>query len=248
MTQHLSILTGASRGLGLAMARQCLEAGHRVLTISRRPAELPSPAGAELEQWSADLAEPAPVAARLQAWLAAVDPGTLASATLVNNAGVISQLAPLDRISVADLSQSLRVGLEAPTLLTATFLRATAAWPLPRKLLLVSSGLGRRAMAGSASYCAAKAGLDHLARAVALEQAALPHGARIVSLAPGVIDTDMQAELRAADAAGFPDQPRFREMKAGGALTSPGDAADRVLVYLARPDFGANPVADVRDA
>ena len=58
-------------GLGLAMAQQCLEAGHRVLTISRRPAELPSPAGAELEQWSADLAEPAPVAARLQAWLAA---------------------------------------------------------------------------------------------------------------------------------------------------------------------------------
>ena len=69
------------------------------------------------------------------------------------------------------------------------------AWPLPRKLLLVSSGLGRRAMAGSASYCAAKAGLDHLARAVALEQAALPQGARIVSLAPGVIDTDMQLSL-----------------------------------------------------
>ena len=67
MTQHLIILTGASRGLGLAMARQCLEAGHRLLTISRRPAELPSPAGAELEQWSADLAEPAAVEALLAA-------------------------------------------------------------------------------------------------------------------------------------------------------------------------------------
>ena len=248
MTQHLIILTGASRGLGLAMARQCLEAGHRLLTISRRPAELPSPAGAELEQWSADLAEPAPVAARLQAWLAATDPGTLASATLVNNAGVISQLAPLDRISVADLSQSLRVGLEAPTLLTAAFLRATAAWPLPRKLLLVSSGLGRRAMAGSASYCAAKAGLDHLARAVALEQAALPHGARIVSLAPGVIDTDMQVQLRGADPALFPERERFLGLQAAGLLDSPAQAAAKVLRYLARADFGSNPVADVRDA
>jgi NAD(P)-dependent dehydrogenase (short-subunit alcohol dehydrogenase family) len=248
MTQHLTIITGASRGLGLALARQCLEAGHRVLTISRRPAELPSPAGAELEQWPADLAEPAPVAARLQAWLAAVDPGTLASATLVNNAGVISQLAPLDRISVADLSQSLRVGLEAPTLLTAAFLRATAAWPLPRKLLLVSSGLGRRAMAGSASYCAAKAGLDHLARAVALEQAVLPHGARIVSLAPGVIDTDMQVQLRGADPALFPERERFLGLQAAGLLDSPAQAAAKVLRYLARADFGSNPVADVRDA
>ncbi|MCU0924375.1 MAG: SDR family NAD(P)-dependent oxidoreductase [Burkholderiaceae bacterium] len=247
MTQHLTILTGASRGLGLAMARQCLEAGHRVLTISRRPAELSSPAGAELEQWSADLAEPASVAARLQAWLAAIDPAALASATLVNNAGVISQLAPLGSISAADLSQALRVGLEAPTLLSAAFLHATAAWPLPRKLLLVSSGLGRRAMAGSASYCAAKAGLDHLARAVALEQAALPQGARIVSLAPGVIDTDMQVQLRGADPVLFPERERFLGLQAAGQLDSPAQAAARMLRYLARADFGSSPVADVRD-
>jgi NAD(P)-dependent dehydrogenase (short-subunit alcohol dehydrogenase family) len=247
MTQHLTIITGASRGLGLAMTRQCLEAGHRVLTISRRPAELSSPAGAELEQWSADLAEPASVAARLQAWLAAIDPAALASATLVNNAGVISQLAPLGSISAADLSQALRVGLEAPTLLSAAFLHATAAWPLPRKLLLVSSGLGRRAMAGSASYCAAKAGLDHLARAVALEQAALPQGARIVSLAPGVIDTDMQVQLRGADPVLFPERERFLGLQAAGQLDSPAQAAARMLRYLARADFGSSPVADVRD-
>ncbi|MDZ7590306.1 MAG: SDR family NAD(P)-dependent oxidoreductase [Rubrivivax sp.] len=248
MTQHLTILTGASRGLGLAMARQCLEAGHRLLTISRRPAELPSPAGAELEQWSADLAEPAPVAARLQAWLATIDPAALASATLVNNAGVISQPAPLGSVSATDLSRALRVGLEAPTLLSAAFLHATAAWPLPRKLLLVSSGLGRRAMAGSASYCAAKAGLDHLARAVALEQAALPHGARIVSLAPGVIDTDMQVQLRGADPVLFPERERFLGLQAAGQLDSPAQAAAKVLRYLARADFGSSPVADVRDA
>jgi NAD(P)-dependent dehydrogenase (short-subunit alcohol dehydrogenase family) len=248
MTQHLTILTGASRGLGLAMAQQWLVPGQRLLTISRHPAELTAPAGAEIEQWSADLAEPGPVAARLQDWLAAIDAATLASATLVNNAGVISQLAPLGSVSAADLSQALRVGLEAPTLLTAAFLRATAAWPLLRKVLLVSSGLGRHAMAGSASYCAAKAGLDHLARAVALEQSALPRGARIVSLAPGVVDTDMQVQLRGADPALFPERERFLGLQAAGQLDSPAQAAAKVLRYLARADFGAHPVADVRDA
>ena len=58
----------------------------------------------------------------------------------------------------------------------------------------------------------------------------------------------MQSELRAADGAGFPDRASFVQMKGSGALTSPADAARRVLSYLARQDFGSQPVADVRDA
>jgi NAD(P)-dependent dehydrogenase (short-subunit alcohol dehydrogenase family) len=248
MTQHLTILTGASRGLGLAIARQLLQPGHRLLTMSRQPAALTAPEGAVLEQWSADLAAPALVAARLAGWLRGIDPATLASATLINNAGVISQLAPLGDVEADDLSTALRVGLEAPTLLSAAFLRGSQGWRVPRKVLLVSSGLGRRAMAGSASYCAAKAGLDHLARAVALEEAARPNGARIVSLAPGIIDTDMQVQLRSADAINFPDQAGFAQFKAAGQLSSASEAAKRVLAWLARPDFGQQAVADVRDS
>jgi NAD(P)-dependent dehydrogenase (short-subunit alcohol dehydrogenase family) len=113
--------------------------------------------------------------------------------------------------------------------------------------VLVSSGLGRRAMAGSASYCAAKAGMDHLARAVALEEAARPHGARIVSLAPGIIDTDMQVQLRTADRTRFPERDRFLGFKTAGQLDSPAVAATKLLRYLDRDDFGSNPVGDVRD-
>lgn len=245
MNTPLTLITGASRGLGLAMALQLAADGHRLLAISRRRNDA-LPAG--VEQWTMDLAEPGPVAARLEAWLAAQDPATLASVSLINNAGVVSELAPLGRIVADDLSRALRVGLEAPMLLSSAFLRATAGWALPKKILLISSGLGRFAMAGSASYCAAKAGMDHLARAVALEEAGKPDGARIVSLAPGVIDTDMQGQLRAADPALFADRSRFVGLKSEGKLDSPEQAAAKVLRYLARSDFGANPVADVRDA
>ena len=245
LTSPLTVLTGASRGLGLAMALQLSAEGHRLVTISRqRSSALP----ASVTQWTLDLADPGPAAAQLQAWLAQQDPSALASATLINNAGVVSELAPLGRVQADDLSRAVRVGLEAPMLLTAAFLHATAGWAVPRKVLLISSGLGRRAMAGSASYCAAKAGLDHLARAVALEETDRPHGARIVSLAPGVIDTDMQVQLRAADPALFADRGRFVDLKTGGQLDSPAEAAAKVLRYLARADFGSNPVGDVRDA
>ncbi|EGJ11996.1 SDR family NAD(P)-dependent oxidoreductase [Rubrivivax benzoatilyticus] len=245
MKTSLTLVTGGSRGLGLALVQQLLERGDRVLTLARRAPPLEHPA---LIAWTVDLADPAPAARRLSAWLDAQDPGVLASVTLVNNAGVISELAPLGEVGAADLSNALRVGLEAPMLLASAFLRSTAAWNVPRKLLFVSSGLGRRAMAGSASYCAAKAGMDHLARAIALEEAARPNGARVVSLAPGVIDTDMQVQLRSADPARFTDRGRFVGLHEGGMLDSPETAAAKLLRYLERADFGQQPVADVRDA
>jgi benzil reductase ((S)-benzoin forming) len=248
MKKHLSIITGASRGMGLALAEQLLAEGHQLLAISRQATPLAAPAGSSLTSWPMDLADAVPVAQRLAAWLAEQDAAQLASVTLINNAGVISKLAPLSASDESDLANALRVGLEAPMLLTAAFLRATRTWSVPRKVLLISSGLGRRAMAGSASYCAAKAGMDHLARAVALEEARDANGARIVSLAPGVIETDMQVQLRGADAALFPDRKNFVAMKEEGRLDSPAVAAGKLINFLARADFGNHPVADVRDA
>ena len=239
MKQHLVIVTGASRGLGLAIAEQLLaRPDARLLTIARRPnAAL---ASERLEQWTQDLAQPLDVSARLDRWLRSLDGASFDRATLINNAGVASPPGPLDAAEAADLSNALRVGLEAPLLLTATFLRATRGWRAERKVLNVSSGLGRRAMAGTAAYCAAKAGMDHFSRAAALE------GAAIVSLAPGIIDTDMQAQLRGSDPAAFPDRERFVQLKTSGALDSPAQGAAKLLAYLDRADFGAEPVADVR--
>jgi benzil reductase ((S)-benzoin forming) len=251
-THHLTILTGASRGMGLALAEQLLAAGHHLLCISRKTSDhlaaLAAAAGLPCEQWTADLSEPAPVATRLRAWLGTQDAHTLASVTLVNNAGLLPAIAPLGELEAADLARALRVDLEAPMLLTSAFLAATAGWTAARKVLNISSGLGRRAMASQAAYCAAKAGMDHFTRCVALEEAGKPNGARVCSLAPGVIDTDMQVQLRGADSARFPDVGNFIGMKDKGLLTSPQEAAARLLAWLARPDFGATPVADVRDA
>ena len=253
---HLTLLTGASRGMGLAMARQLLSSGHQLLCISRHVnrelADAAQHAGAPFTQWTQDLADTTGAAERLQAWLEAQPASGFASATLINNAGVLPRIGPLDDCPPDDLANALRVGLEAPMQLTAAFLRATGAWVAagwrgPRKVLNISSGLGRHAMASQAPYCAAKAGMDHFTRCCALDEAQRPHGAKLVSLAPGVIDTDMQSQLRAGDPAAFPDLQRFVELQRQGQLTSPEAAAARVLAWLDRPDFGTQPVADVRD-
>jgi benzil reductase ((S)-benzoin forming) len=248
---HLTVLTGASRGMGLAMARQLLAAGHDLLCISRKTSEPlaqeAARAGRQCEQWPQDLARAESAAARLHTWLQGQDSARLASVTLINNAGLIPRVAPLEEIPAEQLAETLRVDLEAPMLLAAAFLGATAGWRVPRRILNISSGLGRREMASQAAYCAAKAGMDHFSRCVALEQAKLANGARICSLAPGVIDTDMQVQLRSADADRFPDKGNFVGLKDKGMLTSPDEAARRVLAFLERPDFGSSPVADVRE-
>ena len=252
MTQHLYFLTGGSRGMGLAIAAQLLQPGNTLICISRnQQASLTAQAqtvGVHLEQWTHDLAEGASASLALKSWFEQQTAGHFQSATLINNAGVIPNIGPLSQADPHNLAMALRVGLEAPMQLCAAFLGATENWNMPRKVVNISSGLGRRAMASQAGYCAAKAGMDHFTRCLALDEALKPNGAKVTSLAPGVIDTDMQTQLRGAAAEKFPDQSGFQQLKATGMLTSPADAAKRILDYMARPDFGSNPVSDVRDA
>ena len=252
MPSLVAIVTGSSRGLGEAIAARLLAPDAIVVGIARRSsAALDSAAtsrGARLEQWQLDLADPAPAAQRLEAWLAACSAQTPARAVLINNAGAVVTPGPLEDAATAEVLNALHASLDAAIVLSAAFLRATRGWTGDRRVLNISSGLGRRAMAGSAVYCAAKAGMDHFSRALALEQAQQPGGARIVSLAPGVIDTDMQARLRRADPGRFRDHATFAALHREGRLLSADAAAARVLAVLDRADFGAQPVADVRDA
>ena len=140
------------------------------------------------------------------------------------------------------------MGLEAVAVLTHETLAATRNWTSAKKVLNISSGNGRRALQGSAVYSAIKAGMDHYSRVLALDEAEFGAlGAKVVSLAPGIIDTGMQVQLRGADPAKFKAQAQFASYKAEGHLLSSEAAATRVLAYLDRADFGANAVADVRD-
>jgi benzil reductase ((S)-benzoin forming) len=247
----LMILTGASRGLGAAIAEQLVQRGAALLTMSRHPDQLldarAAETGSPLEQWAIDLADGLSASNRLEAWLSSQQ-NSFSAVTLINNAALAGKPGPIVDSDAAALAAVLRVGLEAPILLTRAFLRATRGWSVPRKVLNISSGAGKTPLGGTAGYCAAKAGLDHFSRVVALDEAHGRSGAMIVSLAPGVIDTDMQIELRESDPRAFPSQPRFAAMKDEGQLSSTDDAARKVLAFLDRGDFGTHPVADVRDA
>lgn len=247
---RLCILTGASRGLGAALARGLLSRGVELWCFSRsRDTALDAFAAssdAAVAQWQVDLGEPAQVAQRLHDSLLRRGPQGLRQLLLINNAAMLEPPGAFETQVPDRVQAALRVGLEAPMLLCGAVLRASEGWSLERRILNVSSGLGRRPLAGVATYCAVKAGLDHFSRTLADEQASRPNPAKVCALAPGIIDTDMQGQLRSADPEAFVAQPDFAGFHASGALDTPERAAEKLLTFLFASGFGSEPVADVR--
>ncbi|MCW7538081.1 SDR family oxidoreductase [Aquabacterium sp. A7-Y] len=241
-----AVLTGQSRGLGAALAGRLLERGIAVLGLARgRDAALALRFPETLRQVELDLADPAALAA----WLVNSDlPTYLADAQtvlLINNAGTLQPVGPLPAQDPAAIARAVSLNIAAPLMLSA----ALAAWATGRpgldlRIVHISSGAGRNAYPGWSLYGATKAALDHHARAAALD--ATP-GLRICSLAPGVVDTDMQAEIRASRIEDFPMRSRFEALKREGGLLSPSACAERLLTHLLGEHFGRSPVADLRE-
>ncbi len=237
-----AVLSGHTRGLGAALAAALLARGIATLGLARRGnAALAARYPQLLREVVLDLSD----SAALQSWL---DGGELhawlagaARVLLINNAGVVGPVGALDMQSPAQLARAVALNVSAPLMLAAAFAASNTA---ERRIVHISSGAARQPIAGWSFYCASKAALDHHARAVAAD--AVP-GLHICSLAPGVIDTDMQAEVRASDPARFPQHARFVAMHAEGALLAPAVVAERLLGYLLGDAFGAQPVADLRD-
>lgn len=233
-----AIVTGHSKGLGDALAEALLARGAAVLGLARsRRREAPG-----LTQVALDLSDPA----GLQAWLAGGMLGDfLAGAErtlLINNAGLLRPMGPVGGHEPARIVQAVAVNVTAPLLLTNAFIAASGALA-DRRVLHLSSGAARTPYAGWSLYCATKAALDHHARSVSLD--GLP-GLRISSVAPGVVDTDMQAEIRASSEADFPLLPRFIALKEKGELAAPADCARHLVELLLSEGFGRDPAPDLR--
>ncbi|HSW82791.1 MAG TPA: SDR family NAD(P)-dependent oxidoreductase, partial [Usitatibacter sp.] len=199
---NLYIVTGTRRGLGEALAKRITADRRNELIGISRP--------------DVDLADPASIARAFEAIGKRIAATTYEKAVLINNAGVIEPVAPLDRADPGDIERNLAVNLVAPLLLMRLFLGATEHVKL-RRVINISSGAGRRPIFGWSAYCAAKAGLDMATRVVALEAQVRGLAIEAVSLAPGVIDTGMQGAVRSVSAEDFVDVERFRQMKAEGA-------------------------------
>lgn len=239
-----AILTGHTRGIGASIAAELLSRRIPVLGLARKQnAELGTRHPDLLAQVALDLSDTDAVAGWLAGEALRSYLKDCKSVLLINNAGIVQPIGPLALQDAAGIARAVALNVAAPLMLSSAVVAATPD-AAERRILHVSSGAARTAYPGWSVYCATKAALDHHARAVVLDKTP---SLKICSLAPGVIDTDMQAELRATTLERFPIRERFDAMKRDGALTSPEACAKRLVDYLLSDAFGQDPVADLRD-
>lgn len=236
----LFIITGTSRGLGAALAKVARRMSDSVVvTVSRESvAEAP-------DHYTVDLADTAALVATGTRIAATLAP-RYERAVLINNAGVVAPVMPLARADGEALARNIAVNLTAPLVLMQWFAARVAPRAVASAIINISSGAGRRPIAGWGAYCASKSGLDMASRVMAEECAAAGNGLKVTSLAPGIIDTGMQAEIRVTSADDFADVERFRAFKAEGALASADAVAEQILRLDAAGRLPAG-LADIRE-
>ena len=222
---NLYIVTGTSNGLGAALRKHLSHnANNMLVCLSRSPSSTVAPINVQV-----DLADVASIAQACTTAAQAIAGKSFERAVLIGNAGVIDPIGAFDSIEPDVVAENLRVNLLAPMVLMRWFAAATSGIASQRSVVNISSGAAKRAIAGWSAYCAAKAGLEMATRVAALEA---PADLAICSLAPGVIDTPMQAKVRGAAASDFPDVDKFRAMKADGVLRDANVVAREIIQLI----------------
>jgi benzil reductase ((S)-benzoin forming) len=228
---HYYLITGASQGLGRALAQALLERPDtHVLGISRH-ATIEHP---RYQHQPLDLSDIEAVEHNLsKIFLARPDAQSL---TLINNAGTLGEIGYVGELPNEHFQFVFDLNVVAPAMLMNTFLSTYGnLGGIPRTVLNISSGAAQRSVDGWAAYGASKAALNSLAETAQKEQDLRGTGVRIWALSPGVVDTAMQAHIRTAGVAQFSEQEKFMGLHAEGQLQSPEDVAIRTLEWLEQP-------------
>jgi 3-oxoacyl-[acyl-carrier protein] reductase len=221
------IVTGASRGIGAVAAAALAAAGAAVMLAARDAklsAEVASKivaAGGKAAALACDVADYAAV----EALVAATTQRFGRPDILINNAGVIEPIATIATSDPTAWAQNVQINLVG----AFNAVRAVLPGMLAAgggTIVNVSSGAALRPLEGWGAYCAGKAGMAMLTRAIMLEEGA--HGIRVFGFQPGTTDTDMQVLIRASGMNIISQIPR-------GKLTPVAEPA-RAIVYLCTPD------------
>jgi benzil reductase ((S)-benzoin forming) len=222
---NLVFITGGSSGIGAAMARAVPYSDARVINISRR-------ALTGCEHYEADLSDPA-------AWRGVADlfaremvDFTGERVVFVHSAGTLQPIGFSGEVSADDYARQVLLDSASPQVLGDAFLRAARESQAECHVVMISSGAAFTVFEGWSAYCAGKAAMDQWVRTAGAEQARRASRCRLLAVAPGIVETAMQEEIRAASSGDFPSVEMFLEFRDKGHSREPDEAAREIWSLL----------------
>ena len=167
---------------------------------------------------------------------------------LINNSGAIGQVKPVGKLSNNQIICDYNLNLISPSILCNDFIAAYKDANAEKIIVNVSSGAGKNPIDGWSTYCASKAGIDIFSRVIDAEQKSITKsGFRVFSIAPGVVDTQMQTDIRSASKEDFSRLNDFITYKNSGILAEPRLVAEKYFRILADLNKLKEVVLSVKD-
>ena len=233
----IAYITGSSRGIGKALVIKLLDSGYKVVGIARTPF-------VETRNYSnvtLDLND-------LNAVNSFEFEQSADEVLLINNAGAIGEILPVGQISNQSIQDVITINTIAPQILMNKFIKTYSTNVKFGHILNISSGAGKNPIDAWASYCASKAAIDLFSRTIKTEfQLRNIDNWYIHSIAPGVVDTKMQEEIRNADPTAFKLIDKFVGLKNNNELSSPKMVAEKLFQVISAPTKFPETIISVRD-
>jgi benzil reductase ((S)-benzoin forming) len=219
-SRSFCILTGSSKGLGKELGRQLLQEGATVLGISRSSAfEHPN-----YTHISIDLSDIQAVSD-----LKIEVEGSFENYILINNAASLGPVLPFEELTEEDIISTTNLNFISPLLLTKKLLALPCNENQEKFVLNIGTGASQNAMDGWSLYCSTKAALKMFSRVLYEEIQLNRTNCKVLDLAPGVIDTEMQSKIRQAKTEEFSAVKRFQEMYQHQELQSANTTAALII-------------------
>lgn len=219
--EAVAVITGASRGIGAGLAQEFAAAGLRLGLCARTAPALPD--GPDVVARTLDVGDEDAVAAFCDEVAQRLGPIDI----WINNAGLLGPVKPLRDTDPGDIEPVLRVNIMGVIHGSRAFIRHRRAVGGGGVLLNISSGAAQQAPASWLSYGASKAAVNNLTNVIHVEEA--ESGLRAYAVAPGMMESGMQEQLRATPETDFPGRQRFVDAKQQGRFNSPAWVARHLL-------------------
>jgi benzil reductase ((S)-benzoin forming) len=217
----LLLLTGGSKGLGRSLLKKFTGQDFTVIEFSR--------SGKTKHNIKCDLSYPEKFSEIFNRIISDCSMNNYAEIILINNAGTIEPIGPITNYETDDWIKHININLMTSIVTSGIFTKTFQNHPCKKTIVFISSGAAVRSKYGWSLYCASKAGIEQFCKTLAIEQAQQQYPVNNIIIDPGLIDTDMQADIRNTNENFFPEISRFTGFKENGLLKSPEYVADKIF-------------------
>ncbi len=234
-------ITGSSKGIGRGLVDSLLKKENNLITGISRTNDIDHERFDHVKMDLSDTETLAQEADRLFTLDQSFD-----QIILINNAGYLGEIKYLGDIPDRDFYKAYSINITAPAVLMNAFIRNFKDNKAAKKIINISSGAAQNAYDGWSEYCSSKAAIDMLSRVADMEREKRGYDITVVSLAPGVIETGMQEQIRSTSERDFSNVGRFHSLKENDQLLSTDEAAEKIIRFIEQIRPGQETVVDLR--